>query len=162
MAIDLRQEPVADIIFDPNATLQFAMRWGALSWVTATLYERGDVIWDPADGFYYRCKSRHTSQAARADDSAKWSKAGDQWLSRRPADAQLISSVATNVAEESGVEGSPTLIVTPSVELGAVRALLDVTGGTAGLCYLVGVRITTDDTPGRVDERTLRFQVSER
>jgi len=74
---------------------------------------------------------------------------------------ETLSTVSTVVTETTGIESSPTLIVSSSsIELpSSQRAILFVSGGVDGAMYKIDVTVTTSLGQTREDE--LEFNITE-
>lgn len=148
------------LLKDPNAELDFALRFGAVDWLTATTYEIHDIVRDAANGHYYRSQELHVSGASREADTAKWKKIDPLWL--RP--GETVSSHEVIVTETTGAE-VPALLKVHATKGSSefsdgqgVTIWLD--DGTDGLRYDVTVRVTT--SIGRIDDRSFRIKMEER
>ena len=75
-----------------------------------------------------------------------------EWLGD---DAEIASITVT---AETGLDVDDSDIVTPANQV--VRVWLS--GGDAGESYKVTCRVTTDETPPRIDDRSVRIRVRER
>lgn len=136
---------------DPDATLDYTIRWGAPSWITATAYDRYDWAWNPVDGRYYQCLIPHTSQVELDDDSEKWKRKGDLWL--EPVNDEKITAVDWDI---------PTGVTLTNQATDGYSATAWVSGGSIDTEYEIGCEITTDNTPPRIDERTIILAVEQR
>lgn len=136
---------------DPDAVLDYTIRWGAPVWVTATGYARYDYVWNAVDGLYYQCKTPHTSQTTFDDDSDKWKKKGDLWLD--PVVDEKITAADWTV---------PAGLTLDNQSNDGYKATAWISGGVIDTEYEVSCEITTGNTPSRVDERTITLAVEER
>lgn len=143
---------VKKYIKDPEAVLDYSIRWGAPSWAATTAYNRYDWIWNPEDGRWYMCNDPHNSQAALADDVAKWDLQEDLWLSAVSVE-QIDSAVWT-------VSGTGLVIDTSSTD--GYTATVWLSGGTVSTTYTVECKITSNYGTPRTDERQFRVQIKER
>lgn len=136
---------------DPDAVLEYSIRWGAPPWTTAIDYNRRDVIWNPADGLWYTCVVPHTAAATLAADSDNWEERTDLWLDGIT-DEQVTT--ATWAVPAGLTEGTPS-------DDGYV-ATAWISGGTVGESYEVTCHIETNNSPVREDDRTLKLKIKEK
>lgn len=142
---------------DPDAVLDFSLRWGAPLWLAATAYQKGDLVLDPADGYYYRAKESHTSDAtARANDVGRWVELiPGLWL-----DDENTEGIQTSTWAVSPTGG--LVIDSSSISADGKVATAFVSGGVAGTTYELTNHITTDNATPREDDRTLKIQIKEK
>lgn len=137
---------------DPDAKIDYTIRWGAPAWLTATAYVYGAWVYDTTDGKFYRCIVGHTSGAARTDDKKKWTLQKKRlWLDPET-DEQITTAVFT----------VPAGLTKESETNDGYTATVWLSGGTAGTTYKVTCRITTDNATARIDDRTIEIPVVER
>jgi hypothetical protein len=145
---------------DPDAEIDYGMRWGAADWVTATDYDPNAFVRDPVDGHYYRALDGHTSGATRLDDQLEWSSKLPRFY-LRPGES-IASHVIVITPKSAEADATPLIVhaVKSSFEFSdgqGVTIWFD--DGTAGRRYDVTVRITTD--ADRVDDRTFTVRVKD-
>ena len=136
---------------DPDATLDYTIRWGAPPWASAESVDRYDWRWNPADGLWYMCLTPHTTGAALLDDKKLWQRQDDLWL-EGPPNEQIVSTVWD----------VPAGLTVGSAPDDGYAATIWLSGGDVGATYEVSCEITTDNSPARVDERTFEIEIAER
>jgi hypothetical protein len=138
---------------DPDAVLDYTVRWGADTWIQSNLYNKYDWVWNDTDGCYYECTQRHTSTASGtlSDDSANWSLKEDLWLDSSA--GETVSTVVWDV---------PTGLTVDLETKDSWTATIWLSGGVAGESYSIGCEMTSDNSPARVDERTIKVKIKEK
>lgn len=137
---------------DPEAVLDYTIRWGAPQWQAAQSYTRRDVVYNVADATYYECKITHTSGGALSDDKAKWKALEDLWLDGE-AGEQIAGAATWSV---------PSGLTLDAQSEDGYTATAWFSGGTAGQSYEIVCHIVSDNVPAREDDRTVKITVKER
>lgn len=139
---------------DPEAVLDYTIRWGAANWAQATPYVPGDYVYDPEDGLFYVCNAKHTSDAAgtRSADAAFWEEVEDGLWLDGAADEQITTAAFT----------VPAGLTKDSETNDGYAATVWLSGGSDGTTYEIIVNIDTNNSPVRTDERTFKVKVKQK
>jgi hypothetical protein len=142
---------------DPDAVLDYSIRWGAVDWVATTVYEKDAVVRNPGpigDGCYYKALEAHTASAAFETDASSWELIEEGfWLDDIAGEKVVTSTwtVPTGITKDSdGIDAS-----------GKVTTIW-LSGGTVGATYDLINHVITDNATAREDDRTFKVKVKEK
>lgn len=147
---------------DPSSTIKYTIRWGAPAWQASTPYVVDDCVFDAQYKKYHRCIEQHTSDPSDIDTDInngfwKWEKEGF-WLN---------GLTAENINGATPEWVVPVPLVKASQSQDSYTATVVIEGGAGTPTdpptqYDVSCKVTTDQTPAEIVERSIGIVLVER
>lgn len=142
---------------DPDAVLEYSIRWGAADWVATTNYYIDDTVRDPATGYFYDCIEDHTAgSTSLSENKRQWKKRKRLWLRRG---RQINTSAWTQTAKRPSTAADATI---DTISADPYDTTIWISGGDVGASYEFTNRVTDDNATPRTDDRTISLTIKEK